>query len=209
MTWPRVLGIVVPPPVFFGVFQASAALPVWAPLIFRLGSIQASLCFSIVTYVTTRLLTVVVPIRQKYTMVSLCLAPILQQALFGFNPGVTVLIEFDHIDKRPTKPATPGDRRASEALPIFEGSEVHFGVHVPTCFIGAAPFSFLVCFHIYSISLGGSVRPCLGCVVPEHRASSMKQGQVKHSLTGKLGHCQRFGGAIGFHQLVYSMSFSV
>lgn len=39
-----------------------------------------------------------------------------------------MLIEFDHIDKRPTKPATPGDRRASEALPIFEGSEVHFAV---------------------------------------------------------------------------------
>lgn len=49
----------------------------------------------------------------------------MQQALFGFNPGVTVLVEFDHVDKRPTKPATPGDRRASEALPIFEGSEVH------------------------------------------------------------------------------------
>ena len=47
-----------------------------------------------------------------------------QQALFGFNPGVTVLIEFDHVDKRPTKPATPGDKRASENLPIFEGSEV-------------------------------------------------------------------------------------
>lgn len=28
------------------------------------------------------------------------------------------------MDKRPTKPATPGDKRASEALPIFEGSEV-------------------------------------------------------------------------------------
>lgn len=51
-------------------------------------------------------------------------APPFQQALFGINPGVTILVEFDHIDKRPTKPATPGDRRASEALPIFEGSEV-------------------------------------------------------------------------------------
>ncbi|CAN0197194.1 unnamed protein product [Scytosiphon promiscuus] len=49
------------------------------------------------------------------------------QALFGFNPGVTILVEFDHVDKRPTKPATPGDRRASEALPIFEGSEAVSG----------------------------------------------------------------------------------
>ncbi|CAM9468496.1 unnamed protein product [Ectocarpus sp. 6 AP-2014] len=49
------------------------------------------------------------------------------QALFGFNPGVTILVEFDHIDKRPTKPSTPGDRRASEALPIFEGSEAVSG----------------------------------------------------------------------------------
>lgn len=48
-----------------------------------------------------------------------------QQKLFGFNPGVTILIEFDHVEKRPSKPATPGDKRASEALPIFEGSEVN------------------------------------------------------------------------------------
>lgn len=52
-----------------------------------------------------------------------------QQAFFGLNPGVTVLIEFDHVDKRPTKPATPGDKRASETLPIFEGSEVCFPQH--------------------------------------------------------------------------------
>lgn len=51
-----------------------------------------------------------------------------QQALFGFNPGVTILVEFDHVDKRPCKPATPGDKRASEALPIFEGSEVRRGL---------------------------------------------------------------------------------
>lgn len=33
-------------------------------------------------------------------------------------------MEFDHADKRPSKAATPGDKRGSEALPIFEGSEV-------------------------------------------------------------------------------------
>lgn len=38
---------------------------------------------------------------------------------------MTILIEFDDVDKRPSKPATPGDKRISEALPIYEGSEVN------------------------------------------------------------------------------------
>lgn len=50
-------------------------------------------------------------------------------------------MEFDHVDKRPTKPATPGDRRASEALPIFEGSEVHTTVR-------HALYLFMVGFHV-------------------------------------------------------------
>lgn len=58
-----------------------------------------------------------------------------QQALFGFNPGVTVLVEFDHLDQRPSKPATPGDKRASEALPIFEGSEVIHAERAVWCFV--------------------------------------------------------------------------
>ncbi len=62
--------------------------------------------------------------RSPAPFVHYCAACSLQQALFGFKPEVTALIEFDHVDKRPTRPANPNDKRASEALPIFEGSEV-------------------------------------------------------------------------------------
>jgi hypothetical protein len=46
------------------------------------------------------------------------------QAWFGLQTGATILLEFDGADSRPSRPPTPGDKKATERLPIFVGNEV-------------------------------------------------------------------------------------